>query len=161
MDVGLALKTSVVSRRFLSVVAGSLFVIGSASNSISTIRGSPYTSSADDVSRSSFGVVRIPSNVHGNSLTQRESVRRVLSDSFMCLWNLSTIPFACGGYAVVLLSLIPKVSAIFFQRQEVNCAPRSEEMGCQSETCYAVEYQCSSTKCSGSIYYGYRLLPPG
>ena len=76
VDVGLALKASVISRRFLSVVVGSLFVLGSATNSPGTIRGSPYTSSADDVSRSSFRAVRIPSNVYGKSSTQRELVIR-------------------------------------------------------------------------------------
>ena len=93
-----------------------------------TVRGEPYTRSAGDALRSSFGVVRRPRSTQGNSSAQFGPVSRALSAALTVLCSLSIIPLACGWYAVVGCSSVPRRLDIALQRSETNCVPLSEVM---------------------------------
>ena len=58
-----------------------------------TVRGAPYTISAEEHPKSSFGAVRIPNKTQVSSRIQLGPVRRALKADFR---NLSTKLFAWG-----------------------------------------------------------------
>ena len=60
------------------------------------ISGSPYTSSADDVWRSSFGTTLMPNSTQGSSSTQLGLDNRAFREALRVLWNRSTKPLSCG-----------------------------------------------------------------
>ena len=51
-------------------------------NSPGTAKGVPYTSSAEEQPKSSFGAVRMPNITHGKSTVQLGPVSRARSDAF-------------------------------------------------------------------------------
>ena len=61
-----------------------------------TASGEPYTNSAGDALRSSFGVVRKPRRTQGSSSTQLGPVNLVLSEALRVRWSLSIMPLAWG-----------------------------------------------------------------
>ena len=97
-------------------------------NSPGTVNGSPYTSSAAEVPRSSLGTVLRPKSTHGSSSVQRGPCSLALSAALSVRWKRSTKPFDCGWYAVVLWIWIPSWCAISVQRAEVKWGPLSEDM---------------------------------
>jgi len=64
---------------------GSWMSDGAARKSPGTVRGAPNTISAEEVSRSSFGAVRIPSSTQGKSSSQFAPVNRAFKADLRCL----------------------------------------------------------------------------
>ncbi len=90
--------------------------------------GEPYTSSAAEQFKSSFGAVRMPSKTHGSSSSQLWLVSRVCKVEFRCRWKRSTRPFVCGWYAVVYCCLVPRGLAMVVHKLDMNCEPLLEVM---------------------------------
>jgi hypothetical protein len=83
-DVGIGLNVWTVPCSIQSCVVGEVEEVGVATKSLGTVSGAPYTSSTDDVRRSSFGAVRIPRKTQGNSSTQLGLVTRACSADLRC-----------------------------------------------------------------------------
>ena len=97
-------------------------------NSPGRTRGAPYTSSADKMLLSSLGAALRPNSAHGRWSGQAAPASLLLRASFNCLWALSTRPFACGWYAVVVVCATPSLLQRASQTAEVNWVPLSEVM---------------------------------
>lgn len=65
-------------------------------NSPGSLSGSPYSSSADEICRSSLNALRMPSNTTGNISIQFLSAWRVM-DALSCLWKRSTRQLCVGA----------------------------------------------------------------
>ena len=100
--------------------------VPSGTKSPGTVSGPPYTNSAVDAPKSSFGAVRIPSRTQGSSSIQFGPVSRHFREAFKSRWLRSTSPLACGWYAVVGCNSHPSKLHIEDHNSDVNCAPLSE-----------------------------------
>ena len=80
----------------------------------------PYTSSAGEQSGPTLQDERMPSSTIGSSDIQVGFVVRALSEALSCRCKRSTIPFACGWYAVVLLCEMPSSLLHSVHSEEVN-----------------------------------------
>jgi len=69
---------------------------GVAKKSPGTVNGIPYTNSADEAAKSSFGAVLMPSSTHGSSSTQFGPSSLARSADLSVLWKRSRIPLAWG-----------------------------------------------------------------
>jgi hypothetical protein len=74
------------------------------------------------------GVDRRPRRTQGSSAAQVVVAPQARRAFFRWQCSLSTIPLACGWYAVVGWCLICNKRDIEFQILEVNCAPLSDVM---------------------------------
>ena len=83
----------------------------------------PYTSSAAVHFKSSLRVAS--ADAQQCQMDQRSGCGEALSDALSCLWNLSTMPFAMGWYAVVRVCFVPSNWVKAFHRLDSNCPPRS------------------------------------
>ena len=89
-------------------------------------RGVPYINSDCEAPKSSSWVALIPYMTHGRWSIQLCPVSRAASMAFNCWWNLSTIPLACGWYAVVWCREVPSNRAMSDHNWEMNWTPLSE-----------------------------------
>ncbi|KAL0114840.1 hypothetical protein PUN28_011885 [Cardiocondyla obscurior] len=97
----------------------SLYLLASSSRNCPGSRSPfPYVSSAGVASRFSLYAVLTPIRMTGNTSTQ-SVVSWHLMAAFNCLCSLSTMPFAAGWYAVVLMCFMPVILAISYSRLRV------------------------------------------
>jgi hypothetical protein len=76
-------------------------------NSPGNFKHAPNTTSAAEVPQSSLGAARSPNMVQGRWSNQADPHCLARRLSFICLCRRSTIPFAWGWYAIVVMWLKP------------------------------------------------------
>ena len=75
---------------------------------------------------SSLGAVRRPSVTQGSSVFHHSEEQRDIRDAFKLRWNLSTMPFASGLYAVVVFVAMPSRCESCVHKAEVKTEPLSD-----------------------------------
>jgi len=108
--------------------SGSKSVVEGVKNSPDSRRVVPYTISAVVNLRSSLSAFLIPSRMRGRVSIQASGLGWALRAALSCQWNLSTMPFVWGWYAVVLACLEPRRDMRLVQSWDSNCRPRSVMM---------------------------------
>ena len=81
-DVGMGMNLLTVSRSRDRTATGSSCLCGVVTKSPGTVSGAPYTSSAEELFKSSFGAVRMPNKTHGSSSSQLAPVSRARKADF-------------------------------------------------------------------------------